>query len=44
MWYWKWGASQLGVCAIGFTSFDQRHPGSNTSRPISESPTFKISA
>ena len=26
-WYWKCGASQLSVLAIGFTSFDQRQPG-----------------
>ena len=26
-WYWKWGASQLSVSAIGLTSFDQRQPG-----------------
>ena len=34
-WYWKWGASQLLVFAIGFTSFDQRQPGWKTSRPTS---------
>src|SRR3979490_1646439 len=43
-WYWKCGASQLAVLAIGLTSFDQRHPGSNTSRPTGEPPRFTISA
>ena len=32
-WYWKCGASQFAVPAIGFTSFDQREPGWRTSRP-----------
>src|SRR4051794_37788210 len=43
-WYWKWGASQLSVPAIGFTSFDQRQPGSSTRRPISAPPISRISA
>ena len=43
-WYWKCGASQLAVLAIGLTSFDQRQPGSNTSRPTSPPPTWRISA
>jgi hypothetical protein len=30
------------VLAIGFTSFDQRHPGSNVYRPTSPPPTFTI--
>jgi hypothetical protein len=42
--YWKCGASQLSVCALGLTSFDRRQPGSNTSRPISPPPTSTISA
>jgi hypothetical protein len=29
-WYWKCGASQLWVSAIGLTSLDQRQPGSKT--------------
>src|SRR3954451_9762735 len=43
-WYWKCGASQLAVLAIGLTSLDQRQPGSNTSRPTSPPPTWRISA
>src|SRR5579862_1501047 len=43
-WYWKCGARQLSVPAIGRRSVDQRQPGSNTSRPISASPTRRISA
>src|SRR5215212_8428597 len=43
-WYWKCGATQLSVLAIGLTSFDHLHPGSNTSRPISAPPTLTISA
>jgi TetR/AcrR family transcriptional repressor of nem operon len=38
-WYWKCGASQLSVPAIGLTSFDQRQPGSKTRRPTSPPPT-----
>ena len=33
-WYWKCGASQFAVLAIGCTSFDQRQPGWRASRPI----------
>src|SRR3954470_20638124 len=43
-WDWKCGASQLAVSAIGLTLSGHRHPGSNARRPISASPTCKISA
>src|SRR5215469_106497 len=43
-WYWKWGASQLAVPAIGRTSLDQRQPGWKTSRPTWPPPTLRISA
>src|ERR1019366_5007551 len=43
-WYWKCGASQLAVPAIGWTSLDQRQPGSKTSRPTSPPPILRISA
>ncbi len=43
-WYWKCGASQLSVSAIGLTSFDQRQPGWKTSRPTSPPPISRISA
>src|SRR3954452_12997361 len=37
-WYWKCGASQLSVLAIGWTSFDQRQPGARMRRPTSPPP------
>ncbi len=37
-WYWKCGASQRSVPAIGLTWSDQRQPGWRVSRPISLSP------
>src|ERR671931_763660 len=43
-WYWKCGASQLCVPAIGLTSLDQRQPGSKVYRPTSPSPILRISA
>ena len=43
-WYWKCGASQLLVFAIGWTSLDQRQPGANVSRPTSPPPIWRISA
>src|SRR5438309_5533815 len=42
-WYWKWGASQLSVFAIGFTCLDHLHPGSNLARPIVPPPIFTSS-
>ena len=36
-WYWKCGASHSS-CPVGFTSADQRQPGSRVSRPISAPP------
>jgi hypothetical protein len=42
-WYWKCGASQLFVFAIGFTWVDHRHPGWNTARPTVAPPTFTSS-
>jgi hypothetical protein len=43
-WYWKCGASQLCVPAIGLTSLDQRQPGSKVYLPTSPSPILRISA
>jgi hypothetical protein len=43
-WYWKCGAWQLSVPAIGFTSFDHRQPGWKVKRPTSAPPTWRISA
>src|SRR5215216_4377241 len=34
MTYPVWGCRQLSVPAMGLTCSDQRHPGSNTARPI----------
>ncbi len=42
-WYWKCGASQRAVPAIGLTWVDQRQPGSRTSRPTVPASKFNSS-
>jgi len=43
MWYWRWGAAQLGVLAMGLTQVDHFQPGWRVARPKVTPPIEMIS-